>query len=99
VKHVLIHPPEFTKPGDRFVVMLQVGTTRGQPIWEPLGYGFEGQPSPGTLLRRGSRCTGFKTEQTAWDHLDRSAVQWQADGLTFHHGKQIMVLKVEVGDA
>lgn len=93
-----MHPLEFVKPGDRFVVMLQVGTTRGQPIWEALGYGLTGQPSPEMLLRRGSRCTGFKSEAVAREHLRRSAALWNAAGLTFHHGKQIEILKVEVGD-
>lgn len=95
MKHYLTHPPELTKPGDRFVVMLQVGTSQNRPIWEPLGYGLPGQPDPDILLRRGSRCTGFRSEQDARDHLDRSREQWKADGLTFHHGKQVTVLKIE----
>ena len=99
MKHITIHPPELTKPGDRFVVMLQVGTIQGRPAFEPLAYGLPGQPSPEMLLRRGIRCTGFKSEQEAWTHLDRSAAQWKAAGLTFHHRKQISILKVEVGDA
>jgi hypothetical protein len=95
VKHRLIHPPELTKHGDRFVVMLQVGTIKGAPAWEPLAYGLPGQPSPEMLLRRGHRCTGFFSEPQAWDHLDKAAEAWKAAGLRFHRGKQISVLRVE----
>lgn len=89
------HPPSLTKPGDRFVVMLQVGSVKGMPVFEPLGFGLPDQPSPEMLLRRGSRCTGFASEQEACDWLSKSATRWQEAGLTFHHKKQVMVLKVE----
>lgn len=91
----LTHPPEKTAAGDRFVVMLQVGTCKGSPAFEPLGYGLVGQPAPEQLLRRGCRCTGFKTEQEARKWLERSAEAWERDGCTFHHGKQVVILKVE----
>ena len=95
MKPHLIHPPELTKPGDRFVVMLQVGTVKGTVVLEPLGFGLPGQPSPEMLLRRGCRCTGFKSEQEALGWLQKSATRWDEAGLKFHHGKQIVILKVE----
>ena len=99
MKHITAHPPEFLKPGDRFVVMIEVGKVKGAgfqgPAMEPLGYGAPGQPSPEMLLRRGIRCTGFKSEHEAFEHLEKSAALWKAAGLTFHHGKQIEIHKIE----
>lgn len=91
------HPPEYCKPTDRFIVLLQVGSmTKGQgPAFEPLSYGLPGQPSPEMLLRRGHRGAGFPTEDAARKALHESAEKWKAAGLTFHHGKQVAFLKVE----
>ena len=92
------HPPEFAKPTDRFVVMLQVGKKDGEPFFEPLAYGLPGQPDPESLLRRGRRATAFTTEQKARDALAASQQRWIEQGLTFHHGKEVRFLKVEAHD-
>lgn len=91
------HPPEFVKPTDRFVVMLQVGLmTKGRgPAFEALAYGLPGQPAPDQLLRRGARATGFPTEAAAQAAAKDSAKKWSRDGLTFHLGALISILKVE----
>jgi hypothetical protein len=91
------HPLEYCEPTDRFVVLLQVGmmTKQGGPAFEALSYGLPGQPAPDTLLRRGHRATSFATEGCARMALKDSAEEWERDGLTFHHGKQIAILKVE----
>ena len=92
------HPPEYCKPSDRFVVMLQVGVqTKGQgPAFEALSYGLEGQPHPEMLLRRGYRASSWPTEDAARAALHASEEMWKRDGLTFHHGKYVAILKVEV---
>lgn len=91
------HPLEYVKPTDRFVVLLQVGGVKGQgPAFESLSYGLPGQPSPELLLRRGHRAAGFPTEAAAREALHASAEQWRAQGLTFHEGKQVAFLKVEL---
>lgn len=91
------HPLEFCRPTDRFVVMLQVGLmTKGRgPAFEALAYGLEGQPAPDQLLRRGARASSFPTEDAAKAALKDSAEKWKRDGLTFHHGALISILKVE----
>jgi hypothetical protein len=91
------HPPEFVKPTDRFVVMLQVGMlTKGRgPAFEALSYGLPGQPAPDQLLRRGARATGFPTEDAAQAAVKASSEKWNRDGLTFHRGALVSILKVE----
>jgi hypothetical protein len=79
------HPPHMHHDGDLYVVMMQVGTVKGEPVFEPLGFGLEMQPSPEMLLRRGSRCTGFRSEEEALEWLDKSAAKWNLSGLVFHH--------------
>jgi hypothetical protein len=82
--------------GDLYVVMMQVGTVKGEPVFEPLGFGLPMQPSPEMLLRRGSRCTGFKREEEALEWLDKSAAKWNLSGLVFQHGKKIRIQKIEM---
>ena len=91
------HPPEYTKPTDRFVVMMQVGmqTKGGGPAFEPLSYGLPGQPAPEQLLRRGQRGAAFPSEEAARKAVKAAAKQWEKSGTTFHYGKQIAILKVE----
>ena len=92
------HPLEYVKPSDRFIVMLEVGLLRDGkgPAFEPLAYGLDGQPSPHQLLRRGSRASSFPTEDAAREALADSAEGWKRDGLTFHHGREIRFVKVEI---
>jgi hypothetical protein len=94
------HPLPFCKPSDRFIIMLQVGSIRGAgfngPAFEPLAYGLEGQPAPEQLLRRGCRAASFPTEDAAREALHASAELWKRDGLTFHIGKQVEIVKVEI---
>jgi hypothetical protein len=91
------HPPEYAKPTDRFAVLLQVGMLTGGagPAFETLSYGLPGQPSPEMLLRRGHRAATWATEDAADAALKASAEAWKQAGLTFHHGKQIAILKLE----
>jgi len=91
------HPPEYTKPTDRFVIMIEVGrqTKGGGPVFEPLSFGLPGQPAPEQLLRRGYRAAAFPSEEAARIAARVAATQWRLAGTTFHHGKQVVFLKVE----
>lgn len=92
------HPEEYCNPTDRFVAMLQVGvlTKAGGPAFEPLSYGLPGQPFPELLMRRGQRGAAFPTEEAAREAVTASVKQWNSLGWVFHHGQQLVFLKVEV---
>ena len=92
------HPPEYCKPTDRFIVMIQIGTLPrgGGPAFEPLSYGMEGQPHPDQLLRRGCRATSFPSEIDATHAFAVSRAAWESAGITWHRNKHVQIVKVEI---
>ena len=86
------HPKEYVKPTDRFAVFIEIR----KGVMEPLSYGIDGQPAPNELLRRGYRAASFATEEDARAAIKACVEKWDADGVTFHIGKRVQFVKLEI---